>query len=225
MKDAHLVIYNLLKDKKRGQLLDAACGRGGLGTALAEIGFKVFSVDFLDCPENKSHFVTADIGSSLPYKGEAFDYIICAESLQYIENCERLFSEFKRVLKRGGTLIISLPNILAISSRFYFLRRGYFPHFKPVRTIIKNRKWDNVYNPISFVEVFQLIKRNGFEIKDVSASRITRKGWWLYPFIKALYLIGFLLDKNMEKVELIKWLASEELLRGDHFVICSVKGS
>src|SRR3989338_8181820 len=225
MKEVHLVIYNLLKDKKRGMLLDAACGTGGLGDALSEAGFKVFPVDFLDCPENKSRFVTADIGSSIPYKGEAFDYVICAESLQYIENRERLFSELNRVLKRGGTLIVSLPNILAISSRFYFLRRGYSPHFKPVRTMIENRRWDNVYNPVSFVEVFQLIKRNGLEIKDVFSSRTTLKGWWLYPFIKALYLIGFLFDKNKNKAELIRWLASEELLRGDHLVICSVKGS
>ena len=38
MKEVHLVIYNLLKDKKRGMLLDAACGTGGLGDALSEAG-------------------------------------------------------------------------------------------------------------------------------------------------------------------------------------------
>ena len=42
MKNMHQAIYELLKDKKRGYLLDAACGKGELGGALEKAGHQVF---------------------------------------------------------------------------------------------------------------------------------------------------------------------------------------
>jgi len=226
MKNMHRLIYKLLKDKKGGCVLDVACGKGGLSAALQQTGLKVFSVDRYDTPQDKDYFLIADLNASLPYKKETFDFIVCAESLQYLENHEKLFSEFNRAAKKGGTLIVSFPNILTVSSRLYFLRRGYFPHFKPLRTKEEHKEWDHfIYNPISFVEVFQLLKKNGFELKNVLASDFKLKGWWLYPFIKTFYLLGLIFDRNRQKNELIKQMASKELLMGSHVVVCSVKAN
>jgi SAM-dependent methyltransferase len=149
--------------------------------------------------------------------------VACAESLQYLENHEKLFREFRRVLKTGGSLIISFPNVLTVSSRLYFLRRGYFQHFKPFRTK-QNKEWDHfVYNTPSFVEIFELIKKNRFELSDVIALDIKLKNLLLYPFLKVLYLPGLLFDKNTEKTEMIKRLASRGLLTGNRLVISCVK--
>ncbi len=224
MKAVHQKIYELLKSERGCYLLDAACGKGGLGAALEESGITVFSMDRYDYPLRRSRFIRADLNSSLPYREKSFDFVICSESLQYMENHENLFREFGRVLKNGGSLVVSLPNILTVSSRLYFLRRGYFSCFKPLRTKEKHKEWDHVvYNLISFVEVFQLMKKIGFDIKRVIAADITFKGWWLYPPIKALYLAGLIFDRDKEKAELITWMASRELLMGDHIVICGMK--
>ena len=141
-------------------------------------------------------FVNANLNDFFPYKNEQFDFVVCAESLQYLENHEKLFREFRRVLKTGGSLIISFPNVLTVSSRLYFLRRGYFQHFKPFRTK-QNKEWDHfIYNIPSFVEVFELIRKNSFELRDVIALDIKLKNLLLYPFLKTLYLPELLFDKN-----------------------------
>jgi len=225
MKNMHQAIYELLKDKKRGYLLDAACGKGELGGALEKAGHQVFYMDKYDNPHSVQRFVNADLNDFLPYKNEQFDFAVCAESLQYLENHEKLFREFRRVLKTGGSLIISFPNVLTVSSRLYFLRRGYFQHFKPFRTK-QNKEWDHfIYNIPSFVEIFELIKKNGFELGDVIALDIKLKNLLLYPFLKALYLPGLLFDKNknMGKTEMTKRLASRGLLTGNRLVISCVK--
>jgi ubiquinone/menaquinone biosynthesis C-methylase UbiE len=225
MKNMHQAIYELLKDKKSGYLLDAACGKGDLGEALEKAGHQVFYMDKYENPHNTNRFVKADLNDFLPYKNEQFDFVVCSESLQYLENHEKLFRELRRVLKTGGSLIISFPNILTVFSRLYFLRRGYFQHFKPFRTK-QNKEWDHfIYNIPSFVEVFELIRKNSFELRDVIALDIKLKNLLLYPFLKALYLPGVFFDKNRntEKAEMIKRLASRELLTGSRLLISCVK--
>ena len=225
MKNMHQAIYELLRDKKRGYLLDAACGDGELGVALEKAGHQVFCMDKYANPHNIQRFVNADLNDFFPYKNEQFDFVVCAESLQYLENHEKLFREFRRVLKTGGSLIISFPNILTVSSRLYFLRRGYFQHFKPFRTK-QNKEWDHfIYNIPSFVEVFELIRKNSFELRDVIALDIKLKNLLLYPFLKTLYLPELIFDKNknMGKTEMIKRLASRGLLTGNRLVISCVK--
>lgn len=225
MENMHQAIYELLKDKKRGYLLDAACGKGELGGALKKAGHQVFYMDKYDNPHNTKRFVKADLNDFFPYNDEFFDFVVCSESLQYLENHEKLFREFRRVLKTGGSLVISFPNVLTVFSRLYFLRRGYFQHFKPFSTK-QHKEWDHfIYNTLSFVEIFELIKKNSFELRDVISVDIKLKDLLLYPFLKVLYLPGLIFDKNnnMEKTEMLKRLASRELLTGSQLVISCVK--
>ena len=139
MKNMHQAIYELLKDKKRGYLLDAACGKGELGGALEKAGHQVFYMDKYDQPQDTGHFVKANLNDFFPYKNEQFDFVVCAESLQYLENHEKLFREFRRVLKTGGSLIISFPNILTVSSRLYFFEKGIFPALQTVQDQAEQR--------------------------------------------------------------------------------------
>ena len=46
----------------------------------------------------------------LPLADDAFDAVLCAVSVQYLEYPERTFDEFGRVLAPGGTLVVSFSN-------------------------------------------------------------------------------------------------------------------
>ena len=224
MKPVHEKIYELLKNSEKGHVLDAACGKGAIGSALENRGFKVFYADRYDRPEDAKLFVNTDLNRFLPFKGKSFGIVVCSESLQYIENHNQIIGEFGRVLKEGGRLVVSFPNILSVSSRLFFLRRGYFPHFKPYKAGDSYKRWNFIaYNPVSFVEVFQIMKRNGFEVRTVTGSGMKTKGIWLYFVLKALYSIGLLFEKDKERAEMIKKLSSRELLLGDHVIVCGVK--
>lgn len=220
MKKYQLALLDYLKDLRPGRLLDAGSGTNPLGKTLKEAGFTVFSLDLYDTGKPGDWFVKADMNMALPYIDAAFDYLVCSESLQYLENHAMVFREFKRVLRAGGSVILSIPNVLCAASRFSFMQRGYFPHFKPVRTKKKEKAWDSItYNPISMVDISEFAARNGFTVKDVTASKIKASNLPLFPFLKALYSIGLLFEKNREKAELIKLLSSRELLLGDHLIV------
>ena len=132
MKNMHQAIYELLRDKKSGYLLDAACGDGELGVALEKAGHQVFCMDKYANPHNIQRFVNADLNDFFPYKNEQFDFVVCAESLQYLENHEKLFREFRRVLKTGGSLIISFQHTYSIFTVVLFEKR-IFPALQTVQ--------------------------------------------------------------------------------------------
>lgn len=50
--------------------------------------------------------------TSLSYKDEAFDIVICSEVLEHIPKDEKAVKELLRVLKHKGTLAISVPRFL-----------------------------------------------------------------------------------------------------------------
>jgi len=220
VKKHQIAVLDFFKGLKPGRLLDAGSGGDALGRILKERGVDVFSLDLYAHPYLKDRFVRADMNEKLPFVDKAFDYVLCSESLQYLENHAGLFREFQRVLKRGGSVIVSIPNLLNVNSRLYFLHRGYYPSFKPVRTIDAGKEWDSIaYNPISFVEILELVKRNNFELRSISASRMKFSNLPLYLFLKAFYSLGLLFERHAEKAEFLRRLSSREVLLGDHLII------
>lgn len=220
MKIHQRAIVDFFKTLKPGRLLDAGSGGGLIGDSLHAMGFDVVSLDLYERPKGGVPFVKADLNATLPFKDEVFDYILCSESLQYLENHARLLREFKMALRPGGSVVLSFPNVLNAPSRLYFLRRGYYPNFKPIRRVEPSVEWDiGVYNPLSFVDVYGLAKETGLEIVTVASSQDKPGGRAAYLLLKALYSAGLLFEKNEKKAELIRVLSSREVLLGDHLII------
>jgi 2-polyprenyl-3-methyl-5-hydroxy-6-metoxy-1,4-benzoquinol methylase len=55
-------------------------------------------------------FEKRDLNQKLQYKDEAFDIILCLEVLEHLEEPYNVISEFFRVIRKGGLLIMSTPN-------------------------------------------------------------------------------------------------------------------
>ncbi|GAB4231327.1 MAG: hypothetical protein Tsb0021_09750 [Chlamydiales bacterium] len=71
----------------------------------------------------------ADLNDPLPFSDQSFDYIVCAEGLEHIDNPHHLLREFHRILSPAGKVIISTPNPLKMKSRLKFLKEGTFNGF------------------------------------------------------------------------------------------------
>ncbi len=104
--------WKLLKDCKR--VLDAGCGRGQF-IKLNPFNIQVAGVDVIksetDLAKKEGLNVWfADITKKIPFKDSNFDGLICSHVLEHLENPEKAFSEFKRVLVNNGTLVIAVPN-------------------------------------------------------------------------------------------------------------------
>lgn len=126
----------LLKPAPNLQILDAGCGPGYHSMRLARRGFKVTAIDFSESilPVAKENVRGAGLADSITFQQEnllaltfadaQFDYILCWGVLMHIPEAERALPELVRVLKPGGILILSEPNMHSLESRLKrFIKR------------------------------------------------------------------------------------------------------
>lgn len=48
---------------------------------------------------------------NLPFKKNTFDFMLCSEVLEHVEDLEKSFKELSRVLKKDGYAILTVPNL------------------------------------------------------------------------------------------------------------------
>jgi 2-polyprenyl-3-methyl-5-hydroxy-6-metoxy-1,4-benzoquinol methylase len=110
----HDTVVNILRALPRGALLDVPAGEGALAARLIDAGFEVRCCDLY--PEifrlSDVAIERGNLDAELPFGDNSFDYVTCLEGLEHIENPQQAMREFARVLKPGGHLIVSVPNIL-----------------------------------------------------------------------------------------------------------------
>ena len=102
-------------------VLDAGCGTGNYAIALAKAGFHVIGIDFAagmlakaqakvtDDLSGYISFQQADLNAPLEFPEAHFDHVINISVLQAIANPLFTLGELSRVLKPGGTIVLSLP--------------------------------------------------------------------------------------------------------------------
>ncbi len=101
--------------KKTDRILDCGCGFGSYYELTRHLNtiYVDFSVNLLKKFENtwglKSNKICCDI-LNLPFKDSSFDYILCINVLEHIENYKKALYELNRVLKNGGHIAIIVVN-------------------------------------------------------------------------------------------------------------------
>lgn len=114
----HLERYRFACAESRGpRVLDIACG-SGYGTAmLAQSGFDVVGADVdvgrVEEARGRWPGVQFEQGDvlNLDWDDDSFDTVVSFETLEHVVDGERFMSEMRRVIKPGGRLICSTPNI------------------------------------------------------------------------------------------------------------------
>ncbi len=101
-----------LPDLSGKVVLDIPCGDGRASYEFIKKGARIIALDlfphFMTLPDVKAEF--ADLAEPLPLAGESVDYIICQEGIEHIPNQLKLLEEFNRVLKPGGSLLLTTPS-------------------------------------------------------------------------------------------------------------------
>jgi glycosyltransferase involved in cell wall biosynthesis/2-polyprenyl-3-methyl-5-hydroxy-6-metoxy-1,4-benzoquinol methylase len=110
-------------NREPGVWLDAGCGTGTLSRWLASTGSTVLAVDASremihvaevltrnDLHREKLHFQTIDTIEHLEHADCTLDGVLCSSVLEYTNEPTRCLSEFARVLKPGGLLLVTVPN-------------------------------------------------------------------------------------------------------------------
>ena len=96
-------------------VLDLGCSNGLLARPLLEKHVRVTGVD-AGSPERQSKELAdyyqrdLNLPLELPYERK-FDYVVCADVIEHLQNRAQLLRGARRYLKRDGRLIISTPNV------------------------------------------------------------------------------------------------------------------
>lgn len=188
----HEKVLNYLKELPRGIVLDAPSGQGAFSKDLEYLGFKVFSGDIEreNIIYKNGRCVQLNLNDFLPFKNRGFDFVVCIEGIEHIENPHHLVREFARLLKQGGYLIITTPNVMTIKSRLRFLVYSYLDFFKvfgplppEARYAVKEHEHLHI-NPIFCAEMKFILKKYGFEIETIETNKMVRKWNMFFPLIK-----------------------------------------
>jgi SAM-dependent methyltransferase len=231
----HERVAEILKDYPRGRLLDVPAGEGALASRLIALGFATRCCDLYTEIFRLSdvEIRRGDLSKGLPYADAEFDYITCVEGIEHIENPQQAVREFARLLRPGGHLIVSTPNILNIEERLKWLFYGYTSHFKPLsREHLENLRttygeMEEValhVNPVSYSELRYTLEKYGFEILSTLRDKPKKNLWVYWPVVALIRLMGRLTPERKRRERWTRELQSDEvLLGGNTLIIHAVK--
>jgi SAM-dependent methyltransferase len=95
--------------------LDLGCGDGRLMRELAAariVGADVSAVALSQARERVPEgvdLVELTPGAALPFADSEFDLVLCAETIEHVQDVQLLLSEARRVLRPGGRLAVTTP--------------------------------------------------------------------------------------------------------------------
>lgn len=140
----------------------------------------------------------------LPYDDESFDIVYAIEVLEHLANPYEFIKQAFRIVKPGGKLIVSVPNLLNLNSRVSFLLTGFFFMFGPLSFDDKDAgRLSGHIMPLSCYYLEHRMKKVGFGKIDLHADKLKKSSIVLFhllnPFIKgASWLYERKIKKNNE---------------------------
>lgn len=135
---------------KKSKILDIGCGENKI--VPNAIGLDVYPYKGVNKIGN---------AEKLPFKNESFDTVTMLEVIEHLKNPERALKEIHRVLKKGGQVIISTPNVTLSWKIVWWIWSHTF-----------GRKWLNLHiNEFNEEKIIELFSKY-FEIKSIKKINI-----------------------------------------------------
>lgn len=163
-------ILSILRDKDT--VLDAGCGRSAevlrkfIGKADALIGV---DLEEQSEPLEGINYLKSSV-ENIDIANDTVDIVISRAVLEHIEYPEKVFREISRVLRKGGSLILLLPNYWDYASIISRIIPNNL-HAKIV-SIVEGRDMNDTfpayYRVNTYPALYKLCNHTGFDIIDLS---------------------------------------------------------
>jgi len=207
-------MYDWISELKPGQwVLDLASGPGSFnysscaGSVVALDEDRDAFQSAAPLPKGSYHR-TFGRGANLPFRGGAFDLVICHHALEHVEELESTLEEIRRVLKKDGRLFVSVPNGYGLCDAVYravFEGGGHVNRFRRNDLValiersvdVRLARWTKLYS--SFVYLRRLMELLEAPPPDLS-KRLLRIGklprWTIGGAQKGLYAATRTVDRG-----------------------------
>ncbi|ACS80710.1 class I SAM-dependent methyltransferase [Maridesulfovibrio salexigens] len=208
-KQIRRALTKIIKDRFSGQTgirhLDIGAGVGGFTKQIKD----ACNLDTEACDFHSERFEPTDITikkvnvckEKLPYEDNSFDLVTSVEVIEHLDSYENLIGEAKRVLKPGGLLILTTPNILNMNSRISYFLNGFQQMFAPIP--MKNEEHYSTGSHISPIHYFFLVHaltEKDFKNIDCHSDKIQKSsfGKWLtcLPVLALSKVLFFMKQKK-----------------------------
>lgn len=152
------------------KVLDYGCGWGCLTRAIAEKGNEVTGIDMshdaieiaLDFNSHPNvNFFRANIKD---FEDESFDVVNSNQVLEHVHNPGIYLKNCNRILRKGGFLVVSVPNVINLNFLFVQLSKGLNEKYESISMeVLENYSKDShhiqAWDPVAFV---RLLASTGF---------------------------------------------------------------
>jgi len=225
-----LAIFSAFPD--RGPLLEIPAGEGALAWQLHKRGYPVTAgdIDPAFCKVRVIPCIHLDLNRRFPVEDAKFDYVSCIEGIEHLQDHFQFVRECHRVLKPGGRLVLSTPNILNLASRLKFLLSGFYSLVpRPINEFSAIPVFDHIH-PLTYYQLRYMLHTQGFEIEQVETDLLRRSAaalLFLRPLVQ-LYMIRSMRKESDPRQrqanrEIRRVLASPRLLLGRTLIVVARK--
>jgi len=225
-----LHVADLICAAGTGRVLDLPSGTGALTQLLIDREIEVVSADlhpeYFVVPNRTCVF--ADLNARLPFDDARFDACVCVEGIEHIESPHHFAREANRILRVGGKVYITTPNILSLRSRISYLLRGYPKQFHYMLEIDPRTGSEQAIahiNPIGFLELRYVLSRWGFRVDVLQTNHFEKKRSLFYQLIRLLLFTkgkkAAALHSSVDEVR--QMLLSDVVLFGETLIIGATK--
>ena len=171
-----------------GVVLDVPSGAGSFSRRLLAAGYRVRAGDIVENPQLEgAEFAHCDLNERLDLEDASVDAVVCIEGIEHLRRPFDFVDECARVLRPGGTLILTTPNISALRSRWRWLLTGF--HNKCKVPLDENHPEPRHHiNMLSFPEIRYMLHTSGLRITDVTTNRVKPISWLYLPLVPLQWL-------------------------------------
>jgi len=136
-----------------------------------------------------------DANGRLPFADASFDFVCSIEVVEHLEDQFAFVRELFRVVKPGGRVIITTPNVLNINSRIRTLVCGFPLLFNPLKP------WESTaggavhastghIHPVAYYFLDYQFRQAGFNEVNFHFDRLKRSAYGWMPLLSPILLYG-----------------------------------
>jgi len=182
------VLANAIDLESAPSVLDIGAGQGALSQRLKEAGARVCACDVVPGQFDVTgvEFRAVQPDGRLPFDDASFDAAVAIEVLEHIDGHDRFFAEVARVLRPGGIVMFTTPNIVSLKSRMRFLLTGFYYSFGPLEPFTRDPVNQHTA-PFSVNRYEWMMSQHGLRLAGLSTDRFQTSSILLsllVPFIK-----------------------------------------
>lgn len=157
------------------RVLDVGCAGGYIALMLSQLGHEVVGVELnekmaAEARARGVEVVEHDLELPLPLPDASFDLVHACEVIEHLFDTEGFVKELARVLRPGGVLIASTPNLNSLHNRVRVLFGRPVPMWGAYPSDVHGGHI-RVFNRVKLVE---LLQRCGFQVDEIIGSNGSR---------------------------------------------------